>query len=172
MGKIEKMVDEYGELKAQEKEIKDKLKTLNDEIKTYMGHNNLDTLEGAGFVASYTLRKKEDFDEQALIELFKKALSKDVLANVVKTKEYVDSDALESAVYHGEVNKPTLLAMDKCKTVKRTPTLNINVRKGGDRMYISPYWLGVATVVGLELLVLVGVAIVSVIKDKLKARRK
>jgi len=39
-------------------------------------------------------------------------------------------------------------------------------------MYISSYWLGVATVVGLELLILVGVAIVSTIKDKLKERRK
>lgn len=39
-------------------------------------------------------------------------------------------------------------------------------------MYVDPFWLGVASVIGLELLIVVSVAVVSSIHDKLKERRK
>lgn len=170
---MKEIIDRYGELKKKENIIKKELAELNSEIKNYMRHNNLDTLEGENFVASYTLRKgKQGFDEDKLIPLLKEKVSDVMLADIIKIKEYVDYEKLESAVYHGDIDRETLLEMNKCEITKRTPTLTISIRKWGDIMYISPYWLGIATVVGLELLVLVGVAIVSTIKDKLKERRK
>jgi len=129
------LVDEYGALKEEEKELNNKIKELNDAIKTYMGHNNLDTLEGSGFVASYTLRVKKEFEQEKLItseniiSVLKDRLSEDVISDIIKTTEYIDTDALESAIYHGEVDKDTLKEIGKYKKITRTPTLNVNARK-------------------------------------------
>ena len=49
----------------------------------------------------------------------------------IKTKEYVDMDTLESEIYHGSFSEDALKAMDKCKSVKLTPTLTISIAKKG-----------------------------------------
>lgn len=128
---IKEKVNQYGKLKEQESALKKDVDKLNKEIKTYMGENELDTLEADDFVASYTLRRKEDFNEDKLIDLFKEEL-KDYAyeMGIIKTKEYIDMDAVEKAAYNGNIDEELLGKMGGCKTVKHTPTLTIK-SKGG-----------------------------------------
>ena len=44
---------------------------------------------------------------------------------IIKTKEYVDFDALEKAIYNGLLPGETLLEMDKAREVKEVVTLRV-----------------------------------------------
>lgn len=91
-----------------------------------MGENNLDTLEGTSFIASYTLRKKEDIDENKLLDLFHNEMSETALQlGIIKTKEYIDMDVVEKEIYSGNIDKELQQKMATCKIIKRTPTLTI-----------------------------------------------
>lgn len=130
MEEIRKKIDEYGKLKQEESQLKKRTDKLNTEIKTYMGHHDLDKFEAEDFIANYTLRKKDDFDDDKLIALFKESL-KDMAyqLGIIKTREIIDMDAIEKAAYDGILDEEVLLSMDTCKITKHTPYLTI-VKKG------------------------------------------
>lgn len=129
----EELLDNYGTLKEHEKELKDRIKNYNDKIKEYMGHNNLDTFESKTYRATYTLRKQETLNMDKLLDLFKDKCEETAKQlGIIKTKEYIDEDALESAIYKGAIDKEVLLEMNSCKEVKRTPTLTIKKLTKGE----------------------------------------
>jgi hypothetical protein len=71
--------------------------------------------------------KSETFIEEALIEFLKK---NNVASDIVKTKEYVDFDALESAIYHERISPELVKEMASCKETKTTTVLRIKQKKG------------------------------------------
>lgn len=119
---IQQKVDDYISLKAEEKEITSKTKALNTSIKKYMETNNESVLDGDNGAVSLTYREKIVFNEEALIEMLKNTPD---CSGIVKTKEYIDFDELESAIYNGRIQASSI---DKYKSVKKTAVLNI---KGG-----------------------------------------
>jgi hypothetical protein len=56
-------------------------------------------------------------------------MSKGHEGDIVKTKRYVDYDALESAIYHEKLSEDDVKELDKYKDTKITYVLNI---KKGD----------------------------------------
>ena len=67
-------------------------------------------------------RKTETFIEDKLIDFLK---ANGVADKIVKTKEYVDFDALESAIYHEVIPTDVVKEMASCKDVKVTKVLRI-----------------------------------------------
>lgn len=119
---LAKLIDEFGEFKQSEKVYK----KHNDTIKTLMGENNLSEFTTEKFKASYTLEKRESMNMEMLLELLKAELGDYATElGVIKTREYIDEDALENALYHENIDSEVLLKMDKCKEVKRIPKLRI-----------------------------------------------
>ena len=103
----------------------------NAEIKKLMAEQKIKDYEVDGIVAKYVIQNKESMNEEALLKLLKEK----GYTNVIKTKEYVDMDALENALYHDEIDKDTVVEMDKCKEVKEVIQLRVSkkkVKKDGD----------------------------------------
>lgn len=72
--------------------------------------------------ATCTKSYREEFIEEALIQKLK-----DLGVNgVIKTKEYVDMDALENAIYNGDVSAAELAS---CQTRKEVVTLRVTTIK-------------------------------------------
>lgn len=130
------MVSAYADVKAQEKAIKKDVDELNKDIKAAMIEGNISEAYGGGYVATLTEQKREDFDEDKLITLFKKNLDiNPELAKCIKTKEYIDMEALENLIYNAEIDNDIVTEMGKCKVEKVTQVLRIkkDTKKKGDK---------------------------------------
>ena len=90
----------------------------NKEIKSIMLGAGLREFIVDDIKASCSVSEREDFIEEALIEKLKDMKVK----GVIKKKEYVDMDALENAIYNGELNAAELTS---CQTKKEVVTLRI-----------------------------------------------
>ena len=97
----------------------------NAEIKKMMAEQKIKDFEVDGIVAKYVIQNKEKMNEDALLKLLKE----NGYTDVIKTKEYVDMDALENALYHDTIDKDTVIAMDKCREVQEVIQLRISKKK-------------------------------------------
>ena len=122
MTELEKLVTEYAEVKKQENEISKRSKELNAKIKKIMQTDDIDEVETSSGTARLQERKSEKFDEENLIE-FLKASGK--ARGLVKKKEYLDFDALESAIYREKFDQETLAKLNDFKIVNTTYALTI-----------------------------------------------
>lgn len=121
MSNITELVNEYLRLKPQEKELKDRISEINTNIKSYMsesGETSLTTNEGSVYLSE---RKNESYDEDSMIAYIKSL----GLRGIVKKKEYIDFDALESALYHDKFSDEQKAELNKFRTVKITKVLNV-----------------------------------------------
>lgn len=121
----------YIAAKAVEKEAKDTAGALNTELKEYLSSlkddNKSIMVDNTGVFLSY--RSKDVWDEEAMIAYLKKAGYAD---NLVKTKEYIDFDALESVLYNNSLPAKVLKKLGTFKSEVPTAVLNIIKPKKGD----------------------------------------
>lgn len=126
---LKQLAQEYVSGKAELDKLKKRVDSINSEIKTAMEEAKLNEVETeSGAVVRYGITRKESLDEDMLLIKLKQTAPD---TTCIKTKEYVDMDILEAEIYHGLVPKEALMAMDKCKSVKLTPTLTISKAKKG-----------------------------------------
>lgn len=129
---LDKLIPAYGEAKEQVDIWDKKAKKQNKDIKALMakllkdGEKSVDSDEYDGWVATYSIRVSTPFNEEALLEFMHKHKQ---FAPCIKTKEYIDEDALENLIYKGDIPKKLLLEIDKFRTEKKTEVLNIK-KKG------------------------------------------
>jgi hypothetical protein len=97
----------------------------NAKIKELMAQQGLKDYEVNGITAKYIVQNKEKMNEEALLKLLKEKGYTDI----IKTKEYVDMDALENALYHDEIDKYTVVSMDNCREVQEVIQLRISKKK-------------------------------------------
>jgi len=131
MAELEKLIPVYYDNKQNLDFYKKECDAGNAEIKKLMAEQKIKDYEVDGIVAKYVIQNKESMNEEALLKLLKEK----GYTNVIKTKEYVDMDALENALYHDEIDKDTVVEMDKCKEVKEVIQLRVSkkkVEKDGD----------------------------------------
>ena len=114
-GLIEVFYDHKKELDKYKKTTDEYNKQIKSEL------NKLGTTEfvtESGLVAKLAIQNRESFNEDLLI-----AKLKELQVNeVIKTKEYVDMDALEDAIYNGKLNASEL---SNCKIIKTIETLRV-----------------------------------------------
>ena len=124
---LSKTIDEYKESKDRENALKKANNALSENIKSYMGEHNISSADSDKYTATLTKTDKESLNEDLVIEIIKENLGGALLASVIKTKEYIDEDALEKLVYNGDfdINK-----LAKAKIVKSTFTLRVTKKKG------------------------------------------
>ena len=95
----------------------------NKEIKDLMQKlNTTEHVTDNGLVAKMSVQKRESFNEDLLLS---KIRSLEV-PGIIKSKEYVDMDALENAIYNGELDATELAS---CRVTKEVITLKVNERK-------------------------------------------
>ena len=110
-----------GEIKKKAEFIKKKFEELDieeystDKIRAYLQYSN-----------------KVDMDEDKVIEILKENCKKADLKNVIKTKEYVDFEALESLIYNGGISAEKLEPAQTVKTTVSLYTKLIKKEKGNE----------------------------------------
>lgn len=127
--KLEDLIPLYGEQNIQCNALKKVVADLNSKIKEAIhsaGKENKDIMVG-DWKCSLSVTDNSSMNEERLLE-FVKAHNIDV----VRTKEYVDSDALESLIYNGKIPEEILLEMDKCKDPAVKETLRVSKIKKGE----------------------------------------
>ena len=120
--RLANLVTDYIYNKDREKEFKDAASAENTEIKAIMTEFKMTSFDTDTGSVTLSERVSEDFIEDKLIEFLK---TRNLASDIVKTKEYVDFDALESAIYHEKIAGDDLKAMSSCKEVKTTQVLRI-----------------------------------------------
>lgn len=124
--KLNQLVEEFGFNKTELESYKKIVDKLNSEIKSLMSDSSLNDFESEHYVAKYTESRRESFDDDKLLEVLK---SSESASKVIKTKEYVDMDELEKAIYSGEIPQEILVQLNSCKSVKIVPTLKVTRKK-------------------------------------------
>ena len=136
---LDTLIPQYAENKGLLDDYKKICDEENKQIKELMEEGSY---EAGGWKVTKTVSTRDTVNEEALLSLLQsysdgisKALNK-VDSNiefidfrklgVIKTKEYVDMDALESAIYKGKVTKEVLLEIDKCRESKEVVTLRLS----------------------------------------------
>lgn len=119
---FDNMVDDYVVAKMKEQEAGKVTKVLGPQIKKYLAEDNLTNYDTADSSVSVQIRSSVSFDEESLIDYLK---TSGLSRGLVKRKEYVDFDALESAIYRGKLSEEQIKELDKFKIEKTTSALVI-----------------------------------------------
>lgn len=125
--RLQELANQFAEVKAQAAQYDKQAKALNTEIKDLMKNLKKKSVTATnGDVITYSTQNRTTVDEEAMLQVIKENCPN---TEAVKTKEYLDMDILESEIYHGKITKKVLKLLDKCKTVKPVPILNIKTKK-------------------------------------------
>ena len=118
---LDSLIPRYAANKAEMDDYKKICDKENAEIKAIMGDLAVQHYEAGGYKASYSVQQRESMNEDMLLEIAHRF----EIPGIVKTKEYIDFDALEKAIYDGNISDDILLEMDKAKEVKQVVTLRV-----------------------------------------------
>lgn len=110
-----------------DKQIADKYKKsaeeYNKEIKDIMADIKIDEFEtDNGLIAKLTHKQLESFNEEKLLAKIKELN----IPGIIKTREYVDMEALENAIYNENIDASEL---STCREVKETIALKVTKKK-------------------------------------------
>ena len=122
---ISAIIDECKDYKDQYNALKKKSEPLETQIKDYARQNGLDTIKSNNWQANISVTPKTEFNEEKAIDILKLTLDKKVLNKIVKKKEYIDEDALEKAIYNGDVDASSLASC----TIQKEPTVRLTIGK-------------------------------------------
>lgn len=118
---LDTLIPQYAENKSMLDDYKKICDDENKQIKELMDEGSY---EAGGYKATKTVTTRDSMNEAKLLDVLTKAGFKDT--SIIKTKEYVDMDELESAIYKGLIEKDILMEIDKCRESKEVVTLRIS----------------------------------------------
>lgn len=126
------LVNTFGDNNEKVKELKKICESKNQEIKAIMAEEKLDYFNTDVFSASYVVKQTTKVNEEKLLYLLQQ-LDGDNFRKlgIIKSKEYIDSDALESAIYNQLIGTDMMVKIQECSTVVETPTLTVKPKKKG-----------------------------------------
>ena len=123
---INKIIDLYKESKDKENALKKSNTEMGNNIKSYFQTNGIDRVDTDKYTATVTTSTSESLNEELAIEIIKENLGGAMLSTVIKTKEYIDEDALEKLAYNGDFD---ITKLAKAKITKTTSTLRVSKKK-------------------------------------------
>lgn len=115
-----KTIDDLARDKAEKTKLEGIIKKASDFVKKKFEELEINEYSTNDFRAYLQYSNKIDMDEDKIIEILKENCKKSDLKNVIKIKEYVDFDALESLIYNGGIPAEKL---ESAQTVKTTISL-------------------------------------------------
>ena len=126
VNKLKELIKQYA-LNKSELDAYDKLcKQENAEIKTMMEELGASEVDVDDYIAKRVVQKRENMNEEMLLNIAHLY----GIPEIVKTKEYIDYDALENAIYTGKLSKDIILEINKARETKEVVTLRITKKKG------------------------------------------
>lgn len=129
MDNLDTLVSRYGKTDAEIKALKKENDADKERIKTIMGDLGEDDWTAGGYTVKKVVSTTETMNEESLLSLMQQNKTLAELHGILKTKEYVDTDALESAIYSGKIPTEILQEMSKCKETKTVVSLRCTKAK-------------------------------------------
>ncbi len=120
---IADIVDMFKRRKDQSDKLGKELKTLGGSIKEYLLDNDLSETESANYIAHISKTPNVSFNEDYAIEIIADKFP-DKFSGIVKTKSYIDKDALEAQMY---LDADFALAL-KLAFTEKAPTIRLTVK--------------------------------------------
>lgn len=123
---IDTAIPRYCETQDKIKELKKLADEDKATIKAIMTKGKRDAFTSDGWTVSLKPRTTEDIDPDKLLNVIKTDWAKNngsIQCPFIRTREYVDLEALEKAIYKGEVSQELLLQIDKCRVTKTSMVL-------------------------------------------------
>lgn len=118
---LDELIPQYAMNKSEADAYKKLCDRDNAKIKDIMLKADEKEHEVGDYKATCTVSERESMNEEMLLEIAHQF----GISEIVKTKEYIDYDALENAIYNGRISQYILLEMDKAKEVKEVVTLRV-----------------------------------------------
>lgn len=127
---LSELVSSYGNAKNELDEVKAECDVLNKKIKETMQENDIKEFSADGFKVKYVVSEKETMNEAQLLEIMS-TKHKDVSDNFgfIKTRPYIDFDAIEKEIYNGNVSDELLKDIGKCKETKEVVSIRLSKEK-------------------------------------------
>lgn len=121
---IEELVNNYAEKKAEFARVKRETEELNrkikEEITSEVGNG---AYLGEKYTVSTTEINNDKLNEQLLISMLRENCTEELCTKLIKTKEYIDMDALEDSLYNRELSADLV---NVC-VVHNAPTIRLNI---------------------------------------------
>lgn len=128
---LDKLIASYVLNKSEFDSLKKITERDNGRIKDMMLELNLSERQVGDRIVRRVVQERESLNEERLLELVKTKCPQEVQDRLIKTREYIDTDCLEDAIYTGTVSPEFLIDMDTCREVKQVVTLRVSkVKKG------------------------------------------
>lgn len=126
------LIDSFGKNNDSFKALKKIVDKENADIKKLMleniiaDENNSRVYKTDDYIATLSIQDRSTMNEEKLIEWLKKNKFE---KGIVKKKEYVDSEALEKAIYNEVIPADKVGDMDVCKEPKDVQVLTVKKKK-------------------------------------------
>lgn len=127
------MIDDYGVSNDDLNSLKKEVDSKNKNIKMLMQDLITENEDGKRYVrtgsyqATLSSQDRSTINEDRLIEWLK---THKLGKGIIKKKEYVDSDALENAIYNGVIPQDLVADMNSCKDIRIISVLTVKKLKG------------------------------------------
>lgn len=121
MEKLDELVPQYALNKGEYDSYKAIVDEEKEQIKDLLLHVGEKKHTAGGYTVTRSVSVKETWDEDKLLEVAKKHK-----IPVIKTKQYVDMQALEDYLYDHELSPEGAVDLGKCRTQKETVALRLS----------------------------------------------
>lgn len=119
---LEEKLKEFSPQKMSFDILKKSIDRMNKGIKSLMGEMDITEYEVDGIKASRSISERISFNEEVLLDKLKEL----GMEQLIKTKEYVDMEGLEKAIYKNHIKPEDLVG---CQEVKLVESLRVTNKK-------------------------------------------
>lgn len=120
---LEELIPLYASEKSEMDTLKKGVELKNTQIKDLMLKDKLDKVEAGGYQATCNVTERETLNVDKLLIILQNHNVN--IEGLIKTKEYVDTDVLEDALYKDMIPEEVIVEMDSCREVKEVVTLRV-----------------------------------------------
>ena len=124
MEKLDELVPQYALNKGEYDSYKEIVDKEKEQIKDLLLHIGEKKHTAGGYTVTRSVSVKETWDEDKLLEVAKKHK-----IPVIKTKQYVDMQALEDYLYDHELSPEGAVDLGKCRTKRENVALRLSKAK-------------------------------------------
>ena len=135
MQSLDDLVSDYGHVDSQIKSLKKIADEEKEEIKSILVERGETTWTAGGYTVQKVVSERESLNEEKLMPILKQYWASahgSMECPFIKTREYVDMDRLEEAIYQKELTPSVLAEMDKCREVTTVVSLKCKKTKTED----------------------------------------
>lgn len=125
---LDELIPQFAQHKSELDTLDKMCKTENAQIKQMM--NNTGEHIAGDYKASISVSTRDAVDEEKMLAKLK-AYEEMYELGIIQTKEYIDTDALEKAIYNKEISADILSVIDSCRSSKEVVTLRVTKVKEG-----------------------------------------